>query len=87
MGLEGLGISESTEKRRLSTHRFACNPVCNPNAKIYAIMGKNLLYKARNKDYEKKNTGNNLELNNGIINRSLWQAGNHSYHRIRHCYC
>ena len=55
MGLEGLGISESTEKRRLSTHRFACNPVCNPNAKIYAIMGKNLLYKARNKDYEKKN--------------------------------
>ena len=39
MGLEGLAISKSIEKRRVSAHRFACNPVCNPNAKIYAIMG------------------------------------------------
>lgn len=33
MGLEELTISESIEKRRVSTHRFACNPVCNPNSK------------------------------------------------------
>ena len=32
MGLEGLDIFESTEKRRVSAHRFACNPVCNPNS-------------------------------------------------------
>ena len=50
-------------------------------------MGKNLFYKARNKDYEKKNAGNNLEFNNGIINRSLWQIGNHNWQRIHHCYC
>ena len=30
--LEGLDIFESTEKRRVSAHRFACNPVCNPNS-------------------------------------------------------
>ena len=28
-------------------------------------------------DYEKVITGNNLELNNGVSARSLWQAGNH----------
>lgn len=30
-------------------------------------------------DYEKVITGNNLELNNGVSARSLWQAGNHSW--------
>ena len=34
MGLEGLAISESIEKRRVSAHRFACNPVCNPDSKM-----------------------------------------------------
>ena len=29
MGLEELTIAESIEKRRVSAHRFACNPDCN----------------------------------------------------------